>query len=498
MARMSNEGMSRHTKQKPRLTEGAARSSQPIRMSSRIRDYESQSKTPATNAARRTRAREARIESEVKYHRLFEAAQDGILILNAKTGVIVDVNPFMTKLLGYPRNYFLGKALWEIGLFSDIEASRNTFQELKDKRYVRYQDLPLKSKDGRAINVEFISNVYGVKSKPVIQCNIRDITARRESEQSGQRILQAQRMEAVGQLAAGVAHDFNNLLQVILGYSEIVQQRADLPDPVREIIGKVIDAGTSAKNLTQRLLAFSRQQVLQPVLMNLNEAVNRIRIFLDGLIGADIELESLLGHDLGTIEADPHQVEQVLMNLAINARDAMPKGGKIIFETENVEIDEGYDSQHVRIKPGRYVMLTVRDTGTGMDSETQTHAFDPFFTTKAAEKGTGLGLSTVFSIVKQSGAAISVYSERNHGTTFKIHFPRRDDAPIALRQEKTDSLRGGAETILLVDDAPSLRKTSSHTSGNPGIHCARFGRSGGGASYGTGPQRTIASNDHRR
>jgi two-component system, cell cycle sensor histidine kinase and response regulator CckA len=458
MARMSNEGMSRHTKQKPRLTEGAARGSERIPMSSPIRDYESQSKTPATNAARRTRAREARIESEAKHHRLFEAAQDGILILNAKTGVIVDVNPFMTKLLGYPRNYFLGKALWEIGLFNDIEASRNTFQELKVKRYVRYEDLPLKSKDGRAINVEFVSNVYGVKSKAVIQCNIRDITARRESEQSGQRILQAQKMEAVGQLAAGVAHDFNNLLQVILGYSEIVQQRADLPDPVREIIGKIIDAGTCAKNLTQRFLAFSRQRVLQPVLMNLNEAVNRIRMLLDGLIGADIELESLLGHDLGTIEADPHQVQQVLMNLAINARDAMPKGGKIIFETENVEIDGGYDSQHVPVKPGRYVMLTVRDTGTGMDSDTQTHAFDPFFTTKAAEKGTGLGLSTVFSIVKQSGGAISVYSERNHGTTFKIHFPRRDEAPIALRQEKTDSLRGGAETILLVDDAPSLRK----------------------------------------
>jgi len=265
-------------------------------------------------------------------------------------------------------------------------------------------------------------------------------------------------MEAVGQLAAGVAHDFNNLLQLILGYSEMLQQRADLPEPVRKIVVKIQDAGTSAKNLTQCLLAFSRQQVLQPVLMDLNEAVNRIRMLLDGLIGADIGLESLLGHDLGTIEADPHQVEQVLMNLAINARDAMPTGGKIIFETENVEIDDAYDSQHVHMKPGRYVMLTVRDTGTGMDSETQTHAFDPFFTTKAADKGTGLGLSTVFSIVKQSGGAISVYSERNHGTTFKIHFPRRDEAPIALRQEKTDSLRGGAETILLVDDAPSLRK----------------------------------------
>jgi two-component system, cell cycle sensor histidine kinase and response regulator CckA len=457
MTQTSGEEMSRHAEQEPRLPERSGGSSERLRMGSSIRDRKSQSNTPADNAKKRTRVGGARIDSEAGYRRLFEAAQDGILILNAKTGVIVDVNPFMTKLLGYPRAYFLGKALWEIGLFSDIEASRNTFQELKDKQYVRYEDLPLKSKDGQAINVEFVSNVYKVRSRKVIQCNIRDITARRKIEQSGQRLLQAQKMEAVGQLAAGVAHDFNNLLQLILGYSEMLQQRADLPEPVRKMVVKIQDAGTSAKNLTQRLLAFSRQQVLQPVFMDLNEAVNGIRTLLGGLIGADIELESLLGHDLGTIEADPHQVEQVLMNLAINARDAMPKGGKIIFKTENVEID-AYDSQHVPMKPGRYVMLTVRDTGTGMDSETQTHAFDPFFTTKAAGKGTGLGLSTVLSIVKQSGGAISVHSERNHGTTFKIHFPRRDEAPIALRQEKTDSVRGGAETILLVDDAPSLRK----------------------------------------
>jgi two-component system, cell cycle sensor histidine kinase and response regulator CckA len=429
-----------------------------LRAHSAIRDSKSHSKTIAANATKRTRAGQALIDSEAKYRRLFEAAQDGILILNPKTGVIVDVNPFLIKLLNYPRSYFLGKALWEIGLFSDIEASRNAFQELKDKRCIRYEDLPLKNKDGQAINVEFVSNVYGVKSKQFIQCNLRDVTARKGIEQSGQRLLQAQKMEAVGQLAAGVAHDFNNLLQVILGYGEILQQRVDLPEPILKMVAKIQDAGTSAKNLTQRLLAFTRQQALEPVLMDLNESVIHIRTLLGGLMGADIELENLLGHDLGTIEADPHQIEQVLMNLAINARDAMPKGGKIMFETTNIEVEEAYDSQHVRLKPGRYVMLTVRDTGAGMDSETQTHAFEPFFTTKATDHGTGLGLSTVFSIVKQSGGAISVYSERNHGTTFTIHFPRRDEAPIALRQERPVAPRGGTETILLVDDAPSLRK----------------------------------------
>jgi signal transduction histidine kinase len=359
--------------------------------------------------------------------------------------------------LDYPQSYFLGKTLWEIGLFTDIEASKKAFQELKAKLYVRYEDLPLKSKDGRAVSVEFVSNVYGVKGKQVIQCNIRDISARKKFEEAGQRLLQAQKMEAVGQLAGGVAHDFNNLLQVILGYTDILQERVDLSEPVRKMIATIQDAGTSAKNLTHRLLAFSRQQVLQPTMLDLNEAVNRIQMLLGGLIGADIELESFLGQDLGTIEADPHQIEQVLMNLAINARDAMPKGGKIIFETANVEIDDTYVSQQIHMKPGRYVMLIVRDTGTGMDSKIQSHLFEPFFTTKVMGKGTGLGLSTVFGIVKQSGGAIAVYSEPDHGTTFKIHFPRRDEAPIASQEKKTDSLRGGTETILLVDDAPSSR-----------------------------------------
>jgi PAS domain S-box-containing protein len=260
--------------------ERSAGNSEHLRAGSAIRGCKSHSKTLAANAAKRTRAGQALIDSEAKYRRLFEAAQDGILILNPKTGVIVDVNPFLIKLLDYPRSYFLGKALWEIGLFSDIEASRISFRELKDKRYVRYDDLPLKSKDGQAINVEFVSNVYGVKSKQVIQCNIRDVTARKRIEQSGQRLLQAQKMEAVGQLATGVAHDFNNLLQVILGYAEILQQHVDLPEPILKMVAKIQDAGTSAKNLTQRLLAFSRQQVLEPVLIDLNESVIHIRMLL--------------------------------------------------------------------------------------------------------------------------------------------------------------------------------------------------------------------------
>jgi two-component system, cell cycle sensor histidine kinase and response regulator CckA len=397
-------------------------------------------------------------DSEVRYRRLFETAQDGILILDAETGLIVDVNPFLLKLLDYSRVDLLGKALWEIGLFKDIGASKEAFRELQAKGYVRYEDLPLKSKIGKCINVEFVSNVYRVNGSKVIQCNVRDITERKRAEQLEQRLRQAQKMEAVGQLAGGLAHDFNNLLGVILGYCEILERSDGVAEPDRNMILEIRNAGTSAKNLTQRLLAFSRRQVLQPAVLELNKAVSRVDTMLNRMIGDDVELVSVLRDRLGTIKADPSQIEQVLMNLAINARDAMPNGGRISIETTNIEIDETYARQHPPVVPGRYVLLTVSDTGIGMDLETQSRIFEPFFSTKAAGKGTGLGLSTVFGIVRQSGGTIGVYSEPGHGTTFKVYFPRCDEAPTAVQLEEAKPLRGGTETILLVDDATPLRK----------------------------------------
>jgi two-component system cell cycle sensor histidine kinase/response regulator CckA len=254
-----------------------------------------------------------------------------------------------------------------------------------------------------------------------------------------------------------LAHDFNNLLGVILGYCEIIQGQSALPGPTREMILEIHKAGESARILTQRLLAFSRRQVLKPVVMDLNQTVNHTKKMLGRLISEDIALEGLLDGDLGLIRADPIQVEQVLMNLAINARDAMPKGGKIIIKTANVDIDEAYTRQHPFTETGRYVMLTISDTGTGMSLETQSHIFEPFFSTKPPGSGTGLGLSTVFGIVKQSGGSIAVYSELGAGTTFKIHFPRCDDATDDNRRARAKLIRGGTETILLVDDAAPLR-----------------------------------------
>ncbi|HEY5027578.1 MAG TPA: ATP-binding protein [Candidatus Angelobacter sp.] len=410
------------------------------------------------NITKRTRSGEALRASESRYRRLFEAAQDGILILDAKMGLITDVNPFLVKLLDYSREEFLGKALWEIGLFKDIEASKAAFLELQERHYVRYKDLPLQTRDGRSINVEFVSNVYEENGKKVVQCNVRDITKRMYVERSEQQLRQAQKMEAVGQLAGGVAHDFNNLLGIILGYCEVLEERPDLPEPARKMIVQIHNAGTSAKDLTRHLLAFSRRQVLQPVFLDLNAIVNRIDAMLSRLIGDDVALVNLLGRDLGTIKADPSQVEQVLMNLAVNARDAMPQGGKITIKTANAEIDETYARQHPYINPGSYVKLTVSDTGIGMDKETQSHIFEPFFSTKVAGKGTGLGLSTVFGIVKQSAGVINVYSEPGHGTTFKVYFPRCKEAPVVIQPDEAAPLRGGTETILLVEDSTPLRE----------------------------------------
>jgi PAS domain S-box-containing protein len=400
---------------------------------------------------------EALRSSEVRYRRLFEAAQYGILILDSLTGLITDANPYLIELLNCSHEEFVRKTLWEIGLFKDPEAAKAAFKELQTNSYVRYEDVPLKTTAERPISVEVVSDAYTEKGESVIQCNIRDITQRKYAEQSGKRLLQAQKMEAVGQLAGGLAHDFNNLLGVILGYCEILGDQPEIAEPSRKMISEIHNAGTTGKILTQRLLAFSRRQVLQPVVLDVNASVNHTTVMLDRLIGGNVELVSVLQKDLGAIEADPTQIEQVLMNLVINARDAMPNGGKVSIETANVDVDDFHAQQHPKVARGRYVLLTVTDTGTGMDLETQSHIFEPFFSTKAPGSGTGLGLSTVFGIVKDSGGTIGVYSEPGHGTTFRIYFPRCDKAPVVPQPDKARPLRGGTETILLVDDCKPLR-----------------------------------------
>jgi len=291
---------------------------------------------------------------------------------------------------------------------------------------------------------------------------MRDIT---HSQRLEGQLRQAQKMEAVGRLAGGIAHDFNNLLTVINGYAELAQMELPTDLPLRGTINEILNAGRRAAELTNGLLAFSRQQIRQPAILSLNDTVRGTEKMLRRLVGEDIEMVTVLAADLCPVEADRGQVEQIIVNLAVNARDAMPLGGILTLETSNTEFDEAYSSEHLDVPPGEYVMLAVSDTGQGMDAATQARIFEPFFTTKGIGKGTGLGLATVYGIVKQSGGSISVYSEPAHGTAFKLFFPRAKQSVVRAPPETVIAAPRRrpfeSQAILLVEDEDSVRRLTS-------------------------------------
>jgi PAS domain S-box-containing protein len=503
----------------------------------------------------------------------------------------VDVNPFLLDLTGYDFKDFIGKQLWEIGPFRNKADAKDALAELRSKKYIRFEDLPLKSRDGRELAVEFVSNVYQVGDHDVIQCNIRDITARKRAEaalrfrdlilstqqeasldgivvvdvhnmiissnsrfsdmwgisteamesKSYDRILQlmaekilypvriisdakslsldpgiksrdeivlndgrifdcyssmmiskdgqdfgrvwffmdisvrkraeveqknleaqlrgTKKMEAIGSLAGGVAHDFNNLLTVILSYTDFAMGQALPGSPIMNDLQEVMKAGQRASELTRQLLAFGRKQLLRPISLNLNQVIIGVEKMLRRIVGEDIKIDIALAPDIGIVLADPGQIEQVLMNLVVNAREAMPQGGKLTIETGNVVLDTDYVKNHLDGDSGTFVQLSVTDTGCGMDAATQAKLFEPFFTTKALGVGTGLGLSTAYGIVKQSGGNILVYSELGKGTTFKVYLPRDLSAiePEISKTASTPKLSEGIETILVVDDEKAIR-----------------------------------------
>jgi len=312
-----------------------------------------------------------------------------------------------------------------------------------------------KRKDGRRLTVQLSVRAVrdGTGGVEYYETFVRDATEQRRLE--GQ-LLQAQKMEAVGRLAGGVAHDFNNLLTVILSYSDLLLEDLPLDIPDREDVEEIRKAAIAASALTRQLLAFSRQQVLEPRVLDVNTVVASTEKLLTRLLGEDVSLTTSLAVALGAVKVDPGQLEQIIMNLAVNARDAMPRGGRLSIETGNVEMDEGYVSGHPLARPGHYVMLAVSDTGIGMDAATQARIFEPFFTTKEAGKGTGLGLATVYGIVRQSGGFIWVYSEPGHGTSFKIYLPRVDES-VSPAVPAAPQVVGGSETVLVVEDVAAVR-----------------------------------------
>ncbi len=265
-------------------------------------------------------------------------------------------------------------------------------------------------------------------------------------------------MESIGRLAGGVAHDFNNILSIILGYGEVLLGRLERGSDDWDRVNEMVDAARRAAGLTRQLLAFSRKQAMQPVVLNLNEVVANLQKMLVRLIGEDIEMKLLLADTVAPVLADPGQVEQILMNLAVNARDAMPEGGQLTIRTGNTEIDEAYAKAHAGVVSGEYVMITVSDTGCGMDSEVLRHIFEPFYTTKPEGKGTGLGLATVYGIVRQSGGHVHTYSEPGKGSTFRIYLPRTMAVPTEQAESRPECpVTGAGEHILVVEDEPALR-----------------------------------------
>jgi PAS domain S-box-containing protein len=408
----------------------------------------------------RRRAENSRAAAEAKYQTLVEqvAAISYIAELGV-TGEWLYVSPQVETIFGFsPKEWLTDSQAWIKHVHPDDHALVQAAEEASSRGEKFQAEYRIIRKDGRVIWVSDTAVVVpGSDSHPLMEGIIVDITDRKQLE--GQ-LQQARRMEAVGRLAGGIAHDFNNLLTIIKGYTELGLTRAKASPEVRADLERIEDASERAGGLVRQLLAFSRRQVLQPKVLDLNGIVEGLDKLLRRLMDEDIEMKTVVGKDLGRIKADPAQIEQVIMNLVVNARDAMPNGGRLTVETENVELDAVYARDHATVRPGRYVMLAVSDTGVGMSAETIAHIFEPFYTTKENGRGTGLGLSTVYGIVKQSGGYIWVYSEPAHGTTFKVYLRRVEEAVESLPAKNggTDRQLAGTETILLVEDEPDLRE----------------------------------------
>jgi len=405
----------------------------------------------------RKEAAESLRRSESGFRSMIEDAPYGIF-RSATDGKLLRANPALQKMLGYENV----DEMLNAALVRDIFKSPSDFDGLKERldsaNEFRDVEVELKRRNGALITVRCTGRKVKEEYQGMSCFDVfaEDVTERRILERQ---LRMAGKMEAIGRLSGGIAHDFNNLLGVIIGYSQVLKRRLDPGNALLEHVQEIEKAGQRATGLTRQLLAFSRQQILTPSILKLNDLVFDMVKMLPPLLGEDIDVSTCLSSDLAMVRADHGQIEQVIMNLAVNARDAMPKGGKLRIETANVELDQAYAWQHTGAKPGHYVKLTVTDSGTGIDKEILAHIFEPFFTTKEVGKGTGLGLATVYGIVKQSGGYIWVDSEPGQGASFQIFLPQvSEPAAIITPGAPVAEARGGPETILLVEDSEPLRK----------------------------------------
>lgn len=401
-------------------------------------------------------------EIESRYRDCFENAKDAIYVHDLN-GRYTMVNKAGEALIGYTREEILQMTIADVVARNCLDRIQARLKKKLADHVPTIYEVEAIRKDGSRVPVEVSSRLIYENGVPVaVQGSARDISERKRSEEalraSQLQLQQSQKLEAIGQLAGGVAHDFNNLLTAILGYTDLSLRRSDVEGPARHYLEETKKAAERAASLIRQLLAFSRKQILEPKVLDLNVVVKDMHKMLTRLIGENIDLATRQASDLGIVKADPCQVEQIIVNLVVNARDAMPWGGKVTIETANVTVNNNDSLKHVSVKPGPYVMLAVSDTGCGMDQETQAKIFEPFFTTKEVGKGTGLGLSTVYGIVKQSGGNIWVYSEPEMGTVFKVYLPRVE-APEGDSEKLTAETTAfhGSETILVVEDEDIVR-----------------------------------------
>ena len=415
-------------------------------------------------------------ETERRYRGLFDHANDAILLLNAETGETIDSNPKASELTGYTANEL--RKISYIQLFTDEDRphAEAIMHEVEEKGSLQtIQTLHQRNKTGCLLAIETNATRIEMLGHSHYLCIGRDVTDRERTEIERHKLegqlAQSQKMESIGRLAGGVAHDFNNMLAVILGHGGILMDEIPQTSALRDSLNEIMNAGERARNLTQQLLAFSRKQVLKMQVVDLNTVVLNVANMLRRVLGEDIELQVNARPGIGYIHADISQLEQVLINLCVNARDAMPDGGTLLVETDVIYFNDRDPASHSGGKIGNYVMLCVSDTGCGMDDATQNRIFDPFFTTKEKGKGTGLGLATVFGIIKQHGGEIWVYSEIGCGSTFKIIFPQLSEAsPEAPPVRKETAIRGEGEYVMVVEDEEAVRKLVCQMLERQGYH----------------------------